>query len=415
MKIFEGYLNKQKELNSTSAVYEHLDIAVVIPCFNEPNVVSTINNLINNQFRNIFVEIIVVFNSSEQATNDQIERNDIGYSQLEKIKTNASNIHIRCLMAKGIPVKDAGVGYARKIGMDEAIRLFLAANNPTGIILSLDADCLVQSNYLQTIYDAFHKHPSINTAIIHIEHKMFGDKNPDLYNAGVLYELYLRYYSEMLRFAGYPYPYITIGSGFAVRADAYVKSGGMNKKNAGEDFYFLQKLFALNGIKRINNTTVYPEIRDSGRVVFGTGPALKKIMEEGCLKTYSMEAFIGLKSFFDTLDDLYAAEEEAINQLIEQYPESIRQFLLVNNFHSKIMEIKKNTSSLKNFRKRFFSWFNAFLIIKFLHYTHPTWYGLNNVDVLARKLYRMQCHENVEEISNEELLLKYRNLQKNQD
>ncbi len=35
-------------------------------------------------------------------------------------------------------------------------------------------------------------------------------------------------------------PYV--GSALAVKALQYVKAGGMNRKQAGEDFYFVQKL-----------------------------------------------------------------------------------------------------------------------------------------------------------------------------
>ena len=43
-------------------------------------------------------------------------------------------------------------------------------------------------------------------------------------------------------FVGYPDSIYTIGSAFAVRAEAYMKQGGMNRRQAGEDFYFLYKL-----------------------------------------------------------------------------------------------------------------------------------------------------------------------------
>lgn len=416
MKIFENYLNKQKKLlKNTRTISKQLDMVVVIPCFNEPYVINTINSLINNVFENIFVEIIVVVNSPEEATITQIEQNYKTRFEIKNLNVDLANMHVSILNIENIPRKEAGVGYARKIGMDEAVRLFYAVNNANGIIVSLDADCLVQKNYLQNIYNAFNEFSSTNTAIIQIEHQVHDDDNPVLYNAGILYELYLRYYSEALRFTGFPYPYITIGSGFAVRADAYVKSGGMNKKNAGEDFYFLQKVFMLDGIKQVNNTTVYPEIRDSDRVIFGTGPAIKRIMQDGCLKTYSLEAFLDLKSFFVIIDNFYLAEEKAINQYLEKIPKSIRQFLLENNFYSKIIEINVNTSSLKNFRKRFFNWFNAFLIIKYMHYVHPAYYTLNDIKILAENLYQLIGKEMSNEVSAEELLLKYRILQKSYD
>ena len=58
------------------------------------------------------------------------------------------------------------------------------------------------------------------------------------------YELYLRYYRLALEYTGHPHAYHCIGSAFAVRTLDYVAQGGMNKRQAGEDFYFLQKLIA---------------------------------------------------------------------------------------------------------------------------------------------------------------------------
>ena len=43
------------------------------------------------------------------------------------------------------------MGLARKILMDEAVRRFDAAGNPKGIIASLDADVVVDANYLEAL------------------------------------------------------------------------------------------------------------------------------------------------------------------------------------------------------------------------------------------------------------------------
>jgi hypothetical protein len=40
----------------------------------------------------------------------------------------------------------------------------------------------------------------------------------------------------------FSYAYHTVGSAMAVKAYQYVKVGGMNRRQAGEDFYFIQKL-----------------------------------------------------------------------------------------------------------------------------------------------------------------------------
>ena len=72
------------------------------------------------------------------------------------------------------------------------------------------------------------------------------------------YELYLRYYRLALEYTGHPHAYHCIGSAFAVRTLDYVAQGGMNKRQAGEDFYFLQKLIATGRYATLQSTQVYP-------------------------------------------------------------------------------------------------------------------------------------------------------------
>ena len=77
-----------------------------------------------------------------------------------------------------------------------------------------------------------------------------------------------------MTFAGLPYSYHTIGSAFAVTAKAYARQGGMNRRKAGEDFYFINKLIKGENFGEITNTTVFPSPRTSNRVPFGTGKAI---------------------------------------------------------------------------------------------------------------------------------------------
>ena len=70
----------------------------------------------------------------------------------------------------------------------------------------------------------------------------------------------------------------------AVRAHAYARQGGMNRRQAGEDFYFMQKLVDGEQVENIAEATVFPSARLSHRVPFGTGKALSDAVEEsvGC-------------------------------------------------------------------------------------------------------------------------------------
>ncbi len=166
-----------------------------------------------------------------------------------------------------------------------------------GVIVSLDADCTVSANFMIDIYKAFSRDNRLNATVHQFYHRV-ENHNPAIENAVRQYENYIRYFREMMKFTGFPYYYHTIGSAFAVSADAYVRVGGMGRQQGGgEDFYFLQKVFALGKVDELEGTYVYPMARFSERVPFGTGPALRKILDEpdGVLKVYSIAAFRELK------------------------------------------------------------------------------------------------------------------------
>ena len=60
----------------------------------------------------------------------------------------------------------------------------------------------------------------------------------------------------------------------------------MNRKKAGEDFYFLQKLFDAGHFSECNTTRVIPSPRPSDRVIFGTGPAIREYLETAVSLTF---------------------------------------------------------------------------------------------------------------------------------
>ena len=102
---------------------------------------------------------------------------------------------------------------------------------------------------------------------------------PRTYHAIALYELHLRYYLHSVRSTGYPHAFHTVGSAFAVRADIYCQEGGMNRRQGGEDFYFIQKVAQRGSWSECNETCVYPSPRPSDRVPFGTGPAVARLID----------------------------------------------------------------------------------------------------------------------------------------
>ena len=364
-------------------VLPELTMIVMIPCLNEPGIIRTLESLWACEPIQSFCEVIVAVNNSESCSPEVKAYNRETYQKLKvwKRQNDRPNLILHPIYADSVQAKHAGAGMARKIGMDEAIRRFNAINRPDGIIVSLDADCLVSANYLKRIEAVFVENKSCFAATLNFEHRI-GEMEDQKQKLGIqLYEDYLHYYKKAHDFTGYPDSIYTIGSAFAVRAEAYVKQGGMNRRQAGEDFYFLYKLTKLGPVTEIKDAFVYPSARISDRVPFGTGASMTKWMNnaEDLTLTYNFAAFIDLKVLFDYVDSLFRIIPENYRLLMAAFPVSVQEYLGTLDIEAKLNEINQNSSSLSSFRKRFFQFFDAFIILRFLNLAHEKHYHRQNL------------------------------------
>jgi hypothetical protein len=355
---------------------------IVIPCYKEPDVIQTVQSLFRCERSDFPVEIILVVNSYQIDSDEVIGINRKSYCEVSGFasENNTGNFFLTPVWVENLPGHQTGAGLPRKLGMDEAIRHF--RSDKSGILASLDADCLVEENYLTEIYRNF-KQYGLNSATIAFHHPVEHlDEADPLRLATVQYEMYMNYYRSALEYCGYPYPYFTVGSAFAVTAETYLKVGGMGKQQSGEDFYFLQKVFPLGKTKFIDTTCVYPAARTSDRVPFGTGPALQKMLNKNTMvkMTYQFEAFKSLKILFDRLDLFFKQPDETVEDFTRNLPEYLSLFLQNDGFTGKIAEINRHTATLPNFHKRFFHYFNAFKIIKYLNFVHPDYLEFRDVE-----------------------------------
>ena len=303
-----------------------------------------------------------------------------------------------------LPTKHAGVGLARKIGMDEAARRFDDLDRaPQGIVAGFDADCRCDPGYLISLEGHFQEHPRTPGCSIYFEHPLTA-LDPGVYEAIIEYELHLRYYVQALRFIGFPHAHHTIGSCMAVRAQIYKEQGGMNRRQAGEDFYFLNKIIPLGGFTDLTTTTVYPSARPSHRVPFGTGRAVRAQLEGRKLGTYPLQAFWDLKGLFDHI--LSKSGGDFNDRSRSLWPESVQTFLLAHDFFPAIQIMRANHPDAAAFRKCFFQWFNGFRSMKFLHHARDQYYGAGETDLEARKLLTLLEADSAG--STAELLQRYR-------
>jgi len=275
---------------------DNLALVVVIPCYNEPNLIASLQSLKKCELPSSDVEVIVLINSAENESGEVLEQNRESFHQAKEwAELNSLNgLRFFILNQTGLPKKHAGVDLARKIGMDEAVRRFEQAGNPNGIIVCFDADSLCDTNYLVELEKHFRKNPKTPACSIYFEHPLEGTEfSKEVYDGIANYELHLRYYVNALKYAAYPYAFQTIGSSLAVRSDVYQKQGGMNRRKAGEDFYFLSKVMHLGNFSELNSARVIPSPRSSHRVPFGTGKAIGDWLKNGSteLPSYNLQIF----------------------------------------------------------------------------------------------------------------------------
>ncbi len=391
-------------------------IIVVVPSYNEPGITDLLDSLALCNDPYCKVEVLIVVNAPANAGEDSLANNRKTILNIENWKKNHSNCFFRLytIDATSFVINGWGVGLARKTGMDEAVRRFNFLDRPDGVILNLDADCTVAKNYFSAVNFELLKRKDRSACSIYFEHPISGnDFSEMVYTSIILYELHLRFYFQGLKYSCFPYVYHTVGSAVAVKALPYIKAGGMNRRIAGEDFYFIQKLIPAGGYFNLNTTAVYPSPRSSFRVPFGTGATIAKLTTENheILLTYNMQSFNELKSLFGMTVQIYNCKSVNVADSFSDLPEGLKLFIGEEEWTEKILEIKGNTSGLQSFQKRFFGWFNMFKIVKYLNHSHSGTFKKTSVVESALELLNT-IGNNFRSNNPRDILLYYRKLEK---
>lgn len=266
-----------------------------------------------------------------------------------------------------IPPNTGGVGMARKIGMDTAVRLLKKNTGSDKMILSLDADTLVQNNYLSVIGNYFT--PAIKTAIVAYEHQMPVDHPEQA--AICCYEIFLRYWILGLRYAQSSWAFHSIGSTISVTPEAYLAVRGMNKLEAGEDFYFLNKLAKIGRIDYIKETCVYPSARSSFRVPFGTGKRIQKFLSGKHEEEYLLYDPRIFSILADWLKLMYTrsirGEDEIIKEAETIHPK-LKDFLKESKFPEFLFRILRGVKDEQTLKRHLNDWFDSFRTLKLINY-----------------------------------------------
>lgn len=392
-------------------ISKNLGLIVVIPAYNEPQLLRSLMSLKRCQMHYWDVEVIVVINDAEEddptikATNQQVFEQATKWSR----ENSTPRLQFRIHYQEDLPNKFAGVGLARKIGMDEACYRFEKIKKKSGIIACFDADSACQPNYFQVIEEHFKKNTKSAACSIYFEHPLIGaEYEPEIYQAITAYELHLRYFINAQKWAGAPFAFQTIGSAMAVRSNHYQQQGGMNRRKAGEDFYFLHKFIGIGKCTRLTQTTVIPSPRISNRVPFGTGKAVQEIVTDAQpYTTYHPKTFQAVKALFKIVPSLY---EETTSLDDYEVDNCLQQFLALQDFDQKLTEIRSNTTQKKAFTKRFFTWFNAFQLMKFAHFSRDHYY--KNIPIGEAATWLLKELKISPQATLKEQLLQFRELDK---
>lgn len=314
-------------------------------------------------------EVIVVVNNARDAPDEIVRDNLLTIEDLRKTRADDTPVLVvdRASRGRAFASREAGVGLARRLGMDLALRRLVAAGaSERGAIACLDADSPVAPGYVDALLEVFTSPRAPLAGVCSYRHPL-PDDQPGR-RASVAYELWLRYIELGMQVAGSMYAFQALGSCMAVSCRGYALADGMPPRQAGEDFHFLQKIIKAGGpgaLVRIPAATVLPAARPSFRVPFGTGRAMSRMLNEGpreYLWAEPCRAFRDLRDFFgstekgfDDVDGWLSGLSPALCDFIDQRrgPDTLRG-------------LRANVTDAEHFALAVQGWFDGLQAIRYV-------------------------------------------------
>lgn len=280
--------------NRCSSTYRH---AVVVPAFDEaPDCLEQVFARLDVTTSALLV--IAVINVTDAASDDAVARTR---ESLRCLRADA-DAHTLLVDRVNQPLpRRQGVGAARKLGTDIATALYRNGALSSPWIYQTDADVCLPENYLMAPL------PDRGAVVFHHRHHA---ERASIQHAADLYDLHIAYYVAGLAYCGSRYAYPTLGSTLVIHAEDYATVRGFPKRNAGEDFYLLNKLVKIAPVTVCRDVVVDIQARPSNRVPFGTGPALQSIESGLCaapdgraFTSYNWQCFELLADALNALED----------------------------------------------------------------------------------------------------------------
>lgn len=395
-----AYLDKRSS-NIWSIEMDHQKFfqkIIVVPSIAESdNLPALIKSLEKNDKLQLHSTLLlIVVNNAVSSSNEVKEDNKKTLKFLRKLKTKLNLSFIdACSPGKEMDDKNAGVGLARKIGMDLALTKFDYLSLNKNIMICTDADCTVDSNFLIEIADDFNRN-NYEAAAVNFAHNISGNDSET--KAIICYEIFLRYYVIGLSFAKSEYSFHTIGSTMICTPEAYVKVEGMNKYKAAEDFYFLEKLAKIYPIGEIKTTFVHPSKRASWRVPFGTGQSIERYLsnKRNEYQLYDPKSFVILKNWLDIYFDQSLLDQQSLIKISRNIHPALHLFLNEQGFEKFIHRVLLNNKNASEIDKQKHYWFDAFRTLKLIHYLRDIIYpNINMFDAIDELLKLMNIENKI--------------------
>ena len=338
---------------------------IVVPCYNEFDYIFETLKSINVQNEKILKKtlVIIVINNSIEEIKTIKNNNQNTYQKLINKKYNFDFIAIDSFSNNyAIPKKLAGVGYARKIGLDFSLSYIL---NNKAILCCLDADTLISKDYLKKIKENFKK--NIDVAVINFKHQK--SKNLIIEKGIRQYENLIKKIAKKIELTGSPYGYVSMGSTIVCNVKSYIACGGMNTKKATEDFYFLQALAKYTNIEKIDDILIFPSSREENRVYLGTGFRMNEYIKNKSFKNlkFSDDSFLEISKIIKISEKYWADNyNDLINEMNKKINPLAVEFLIKKDLENIWTKFKKNAKNKSQFQLFFHQWFDALSIMQLL-------------------------------------------------
>jgi hypothetical protein len=254
-----------------------------------------------------------------------------------------------------------GVGAARRIGADIVAALWHRGRLRSPWIHGTDADATPSR-------DHFRVEVPVGTVGLVYPYWHVEAGEPALDEAVALYEIGLRWYVVGLATAGSPWALSTIGSCMSVHVEAYAAVRGVPRRQAAEDFYLLAKVAKLGAVERPDLAPVEIQGRRSDRVPFGTGPGVRRLLEQrargGDLQVYHPEIFDRVRRVIEAAD-AFAARGTALPSFLDDA--ALARACAAVRIGEGVASAVKSATDPASRRRRVHEWLDAFRTLKLVH------------------------------------------------